>query len=99
MTEHGYEGPPVDVWALGILFTTLFVGLQFDGRNIIEMSPDKTDFNVGNSPPTIGRETLVSLLTAMLRKRPLQRLTMTEIVNHTWFKENHPLQFYRNAEP
>uniref|UniRef100_UPI00358E909A MAP/microtubule affinity-regulating kinase 4-like n=1 Tax=Myxine glutinosa TaxID=7769 RepID=UPI00358E909A len=34
--EHGYEGPPVDVWALGILFTKLFDGLQFDGHNIIE---------------------------------------------------------------
>uniref|UniRef100_UPI00358EA961 uncharacterized protein n=1 Tax=Myxine glutinosa TaxID=7769 RepID=UPI00358EA961 len=37
ITGHGYEGPPVDVWALGILFMTLFVGLQFDGRNIIEV--------------------------------------------------------------
>uniref|UniRef100_UPI00358E04E5 uncharacterized protein n=1 Tax=Myxine glutinosa TaxID=7769 RepID=UPI00358E04E5 len=38
ITEHGYEGPPVDVWALGVLFTTFFVGLQFDGRNIIQVS-------------------------------------------------------------
>uniref|UniRef100_UPI00358EF5CE uncharacterized protein n=1 Tax=Myxine glutinosa TaxID=7769 RepID=UPI00358EF5CE len=99
ITAHGYEGPPVDVWALGVLFTKLFVGLQFDGRNIIETSHDTTDFNVGNSPPTFGRETLVSLLTAMLRKDPMERLTMTEIGNHTWFKENHPVEFLRNAEP
>uniref|UniRef100_UPI00358F8D47 aurora kinase A-A-like isoform X3 n=1 Tax=Myxine glutinosa TaxID=7769 RepID=UPI00358F8D47 len=38
ITAHGYAGPPVDVWALGILFTKLFVGLQFDGCNIIEVS-------------------------------------------------------------
>uniref|UniRef100_UPI00358DF477 ribosomal protein S6 kinase alpha-3-like n=1 Tax=Myxine glutinosa TaxID=7769 RepID=UPI00358DF477 len=99
ITEHGYKGPPVDVWALGVLFTKLFVGLQFDGRNIIETSHDKTDVNVGNSLPTFGRETLVSLLTAMLQKDPKERLTMTEVVNHTWFKENHPVEFLRNAEP
>uniref|UniRef100_UPI00358E8845 ribosomal protein S6 kinase alpha-1-like n=1 Tax=Myxine glutinosa TaxID=7769 RepID=UPI00358E8845 len=98
ITDHGYEGPPVDVWALGILFTKLFDGLQFDGHNIIEISYGKTDFNVENSPPTFARETLVSLLAAMLREDPLARLTMMEIVNHTWFKENDPIKFCRNAE-
>uniref|UniRef100_UPI00358E92D9 uncharacterized protein n=1 Tax=Myxine glutinosa TaxID=7769 RepID=UPI00358E92D9 len=99
ITAHGYEGPPVDVWALGVLFTKLFVGLQFDGRNIIETSHEKTDFIVGNSSPTFARVTLVSLLTAMLRKDPMERFTMTEIVNHTWFKENHQVEFLWNAEP
>uniref|UniRef100_UPI00358F4811 uncharacterized protein n=1 Tax=Myxine glutinosa TaxID=7769 RepID=UPI00358F4811 len=101
ITAHGYEGPPVDVWALGVLFTKLFVGLHFDGRNIIETSHDKTDFIVGNSSPTFARETLVSLLTAMLRKDPMERFTMTEVVNHTWFKENHQDQVESlwNAEP
>uniref|UniRef100_UPI00358EF57C 5'-AMP-activated protein kinase catalytic subunit alpha-1-like n=1 Tax=Myxine glutinosa TaxID=7769 RepID=UPI00358EF57C len=101
ITEYGYEGPPVDVWALGVLFTKLFVGLHFDGRNIIETSHDKTDFIVGNSSPTFARETLVSLLTAMLRKDPMERFTMTEVVNHTWFKENHQDQVESlwNAEP
>uniref|UniRef100_UPI00358FC17E probable serine/threonine-protein kinase MARK-C n=1 Tax=Myxine glutinosa TaxID=7769 RepID=UPI00358FC17E len=89
----GYEGPPVDVWALGILFKKLFVGLQFDGRNIIKMSYDKTDFNVGKSSPTFARKTSVSLLTAMLWKNPMKRLTMREVVNHAWFKENHPGNF------
>uniref|UniRef100_UPI00358EF39D probable serine/threonine-protein kinase MARK-C n=1 Tax=Myxine glutinosa TaxID=7769 RepID=UPI00358EF39D len=92
ITEHGYDGPPVDVWALGILFTKLFDGLQFDGHNVIEMSRDKTHFNVENSPPTFARETLVALLAAMLREDPMERITMTEIVNHTWFKENHPMK-------
>uniref|UniRef100_UPI0035901097 uncharacterized protein n=1 Tax=Myxine glutinosa TaxID=7769 RepID=UPI0035901097 len=97
---HGYEGPPVDVWALGVLFTNLFGGLRFKERSIsIEIVHDKTDFNVGNSRPNSARGTLVSLLTATLQKHPFKRLTMTEIVNHTWFKENQPVEFLRNAEP
>uniref|UniRef100_UPI00358F79A5 uncharacterized protein n=1 Tax=Myxine glutinosa TaxID=7769 RepID=UPI00358F79A5 len=91
ITAHGYEGPPVDVWALGILFKKLFVGLQFDGRHIIEMSHDKTDCNVGKSSPSFTRSSpsfeLVSLLTAMLQKDPMERLTMTDVVDHAWFEE------------
>ena len=38
VSEHGYEGPPVDVWSLGILFTTILVGLKYDGSAIIKVS-------------------------------------------------------------
>uniref|UniRef100_UPI00358E3006 ribosomal protein S6 kinase alpha-2-like n=1 Tax=Myxine glutinosa TaxID=7769 RepID=UPI00358E3006 len=96
--DDGYEGPPVDVWALGVLFTKLFDGLHFNGHKVYDMSHDKTHFNVGNSQPTFSRETLVSLLTAMLWNDPMERLTMTEIVNHMWFKENNPMKHKRNAE-
>uniref|UniRef100_UPI00358EE4C5 uncharacterized protein n=1 Tax=Myxine glutinosa TaxID=7769 RepID=UPI00358EE4C5 len=95
ITAHGYEGPPVDVWALAILFKKLFIGLQFDGRHIIiEMSHDKTDLNVGKGLRYFPRRSspsleLVSLLTPMLQKDPMERLTMTDVVKHTWFKRKH----------
>ena len=45
---HGYmapeisyfesEGPPADVLSLGIVFTKFFLGLQFNGHDIIKVS-------------------------------------------------------------
>uniref|UniRef100_UPI00358DFAFF uncharacterized protein n=1 Tax=Myxine glutinosa TaxID=7769 RepID=UPI00358DFAFF len=61
-----------------------------------QMSHGETDFNVENSPPTFARETLVSLLAVMLWEAPMERLTMTEIVNHTWFNENDPINYFRH---
>ena len=42
----------------------------------LQMSPDKSDYNVVYSPPPFASEALVSLLTGMLQKDPLERLTM-----------------------
>jgi len=36
--ERGYQGPPVDVWSLGILFTQLFAGTKFNARSVIKVS-------------------------------------------------------------
>uniref|UniRef100_A0A8C4QJB9 non-specific serine/threonine protein kinase n=1 Tax=Eptatretus burgeri TaxID=7764 RepID=A0A8C4QJB9_EPTBU len=92
VSEFEYKGPPADVWALGIVFTKLFLGLQFNGQDIIKVSPDTYDFIVVYSPPPSASEALVSLLTGMLLTDPSERFTMQEIVNHTWFKENHPME-------
>jgi len=35
---RGYQSPPVDVWALGVLFTKLLIGHKFNGCGIIEVS-------------------------------------------------------------
>ena len=36
--ESSHEGPPVDVWALGILFTKLLVGPEFSAFDIMKVS-------------------------------------------------------------
>uniref|UniRef100_A0A8C4QKD1 Protein kinase domain-containing protein n=1 Tax=Eptatretus burgeri TaxID=7764 RepID=A0A8C4QKD1_EPTBU len=73
--HNSYTGPPADVWSLGILFTQLLIGLEFDGLQIIKMSDDCTAYKVVYNPPPSASESLASLLTAMLHEKPVERLT------------------------
>uniref|UniRef100_UPI00358ED8AC uncharacterized protein n=1 Tax=Myxine glutinosa TaxID=7769 RepID=UPI00358ED8AC len=97
ITKHGYEGPPVDVWALGILFNALFVDLELPTHIIAHLKFGKTKFGPTNRPTTYARTALVTLLTAMLRKCPMERLTMTEIVNwfNLWLNKHRSEHFLR----
>uniref|UniRef100_UPI00358FD7B0 uncharacterized protein n=2 Tax=Myxine glutinosa TaxID=7769 RepID=UPI00358FD7B0 len=85
-----YEGPPADVWALGILSTQLFVGWKFDGRDLFQ--GDVSNSFVYKPPPCADKQ-LTSLLTGMLRVNPKERLTMNKISEHAWFKQKIP--FYK----
>uniref|UniRef100_UPI00358DEEA1 sperm motility kinase Y-like n=1 Tax=Myxine glutinosa TaxID=7769 RepID=UPI00358DEEA1 len=79
-----YEGPPADVWALGILSTQLFVGHKSDGRDLFQV--DFSNKLVLRPPPGADKE-LTSLLTGMLRENPKKRLTMKNISKHPWLKQ------------
>uniref|UniRef100_A0A8C4RAA8 non-specific serine/threonine protein kinase n=1 Tax=Eptatretus burgeri TaxID=7764 RepID=A0A8C4RAA8_EPTBU len=77
---EGYEGPASDVWSTGILFIKLFAGTEFSGWGAIFRC----------NLPTFVSKSLASLLAGMTRKDPVERLTMQEIMNHTWLN-NYPV--------
>uniref|UniRef100_UPI00358ED400 sperm motility kinase 2B-like n=1 Tax=Myxine glutinosa TaxID=7769 RepID=UPI00358ED400 len=83
-----YEGPPADVWALGILSTQLFVGRISDGRDLFQVDVSN---NFVYRPPLRADKRLTALLTGMLRENPQKRLTMKKISKHPWLKQKIPL--------
>eukprot|EP00095_Tigriopus_kingsejongensis_P007992 maker-scaffold269_size230758-snap-gene-0.25 protein:Tk07992 transcript:maker-scaffold269_size230758-snap-gene-0.25-mRNA-1 annotation:"GF12888" len=74
---HPYDGPKTEVWALGVL---LFVILYFD--NPFETGEDivKNDLHL----PRAVSESCRTLLLAMLRKDPGERLSIPSIRDHPW---------------
>uniref|UniRef100_A0A8C4QWJ7 non-specific serine/threonine protein kinase n=1 Tax=Eptatretus burgeri TaxID=7764 RepID=A0A8C4QWJ7_EPTBU len=83
-----YEGPPVDVWSLGIVFIQLLVGLDFDGSDLAEqMSDDVIHKKVVSKLPPHSSYEFLTLLVMMTLKDPILRLTMQDISEHTWFKQ------------
>uniref|UniRef100_UPI00358ED1A2 5'-AMP-activated protein kinase catalytic subunit alpha-1-like n=1 Tax=Myxine glutinosa TaxID=7769 RepID=UPI00358ED1A2 len=88
-----YEGPPADVWALGILSTKLFVGCKVDVRRLFQLDYNYSwVFKLQQCPDKL----LTSLLTGMLWVNPQKRLTMNNISKHEWFKQKiHLYKFVR----
>uniref|UniRef100_A0A8C4QJU2 Protein kinase domain-containing protein n=1 Tax=Eptatretus burgeri TaxID=7764 RepID=A0A8C4QJU2_EPTBU len=86
ISKDGYEGPPADVWSLGILCIQLFLGVEFNGSIIIKKKSDAYTYSevVPKLPPNSGTE-LAGLLLGMTYNEPFMRFTMEEISHHNWF--------------
>jgi len=85
-----YAGPEVDVWSMGVILYALLCGsLPFDDENIPNLFK-KIKGGIYTLPGHIGESTK-DLIAKMLVVDPLQRITITEIRQHPWFKLDLPL--------
>uniref|UniRef100_A0A8C4WWC5 non-specific serine/threonine protein kinase n=1 Tax=Eptatretus burgeri TaxID=7764 RepID=A0A8C4WWC5_EPTBU len=85
ISEGAYEGPPADVWSLGIVSLKLFIGLEFDGCDIEQMQDINKYHEVFYRLPKEEREELAFILIGMIRKNPELRFTLKDISKYTWF--------------
>ncbi|KAL5077164.1 hypothetical protein RYX36_016148 [Vicia faba] len=93
--RKGYDGAKADIWSCGIVLFVLLAGyLPFHDSNLIEMYR-----KIGRGEikyPSWFRPEVCKLLDGILNPKPDTRISIAEIKEHSWFK-NEPNA--RNKKP
>ncbi|GBG79352.1 hypothetical protein CBR_g29500 [Chara braunii] len=81
-----YDGPPVDVWSLGVVLFAMISGyLPFYAGSSKEDLCQKIINGSYRAPDWISNESR-DLLAGMLTTDPAQRLTLTQVNQHSWVR-------------
>ena len=85
-TNH-FKGKAVDIWSLGVsLFCLLHGHAPFEDLDILVLY-DKIIKSKAKIDPSLSCE-VKELMTMMLEKNPLDRITLDEIKTHVWTTQN-----------
>lgn len=91
LNRQMYSGKLADSWSLGvILYTMLFGRYPFCDRTLMGLF-----MKIGRCRPEIPRTTSFearSLLRSLIRMKPTERLSVSEILGHVWFNEDRDAQ-------
>jgi len=82
---HGLE---TDIWGLGCLLYTLLVGTPPFDTTGVRSTLTKVVMADYSLPDGLSPE-VQDLIAAMLKKNPLERIKLRDILNHPWIKSSH----------
>ncbi|OAY55656.1 CBL-interacting serine/threonine-protein kinase 7 [Manihot esculenta] len=90
MAQRGYDGAKADAWSCGvILFFLLSAQLPFDDTNLVAMYK-KIRRREYQMPSPISKSAK-SIITRLLDPNPNTRMSIQELMNHSWFLKSYEL--------
>ena len=88
LQDDHYIGPPVDIWALGILLYFLVTGtMPFRAGTVASLKHAILEC-VFITPSHVS-PACVQLITNILRRKPSSRYTMVQIASSPWLEGSH----------
>ncbi|CAL2048537.1 unnamed protein product [Caenorhabditis brenneri] len=91
VAEKLYRGPPVDIWASGIVLVTLLTGVipwEEANRESSEYLKWLSNDNLNADPWTRIDAESITLLRKILTDIPETRATIKQLLSESWFKED-----------
>ncbi|KAF5768054.1 putative protein kinase CAMK-CAMKL-CHK1 family [Helianthus annuus] len=87
LNDRGYDGATADLWSCGVILFVLLAGyLPFDDSNLINLYK-KISAAEFTCPPWISFSAR-KLITRILDPNPMTRITIPELLNDEWFKQD-----------
>lgn len=85
ISRKGYDGAKADIWACGVILYVLLAGyLPFHDKNLVDMY--KKIYKAELKWPSWFSSDIRKFLRSLLHPNPNARISITEIMEHPWFR-------------